>query len=193
MYKKNIEIIIAIFKSYEIFAMKNFPEEIKILMERLVGKGDISFDKTGSEKNAVMFVLVWFPHHNCFRVLSVMEANGTWGLPGGAIDAGEDAFHAATREMREETGHHLDRRFMHKEIKFTFLVTTRIYMWIYDNPHVNAVKNRAPTREIQGCEFVRLSEFMRAASVDQTTDAANIKCGPFTGKMRNCFRCVLAP
>jgi 8-oxo-dGTP pyrophosphatase MutT (NUDIX family) len=173
--------------------MKHFPKEIEMLMKNLVRKGQISFPKTGKEKNAVMFVLVWFPQHNCFRVLSVMEANGTWGLPGGAIDAGEDAFHAATREMREETGHHLDRRFMHKEIKFTFRGTTRIYMWVYDNPAAHDVKKRAPTREIQGCEFVRLSEFMRAASVDQNTEDAKIKCGPFIGKMRNCFRNVLAP
>ena len=34
---------------------------------------------------------------------------GTWGIPGGAIDAGESALNSAIRELEEETGLSLDK------------------------------------------------------------------------------------
>lgn len=42
------------------------------------------------------------------RADSASSHPGTWCFPGGSIDAGEDEYEAACREMLEETGHDLD-------------------------------------------------------------------------------------
>ncbi|MBU1246192.1 MAG: NUDIX hydrolase, partial [Patescibacteria group bacterium] len=38
------------------------------------------------------------------RFLLVKEDNGTWDLPGGGLDFGEDAKSCLKREIKEETG-----------------------------------------------------------------------------------------
>jgi len=55
------------------------------------------------------------------RILLTRRAdNGQWGLPGGAMDAGESAEEACVRELYEETGPHV------RVIKL---------IGIYSNPH----------------------------------------------------------
>jgi len=38
------------------------------------------------------------------ELLVIRRRSGEWALPGGMVDAGEEAVHAATRELEEETG-----------------------------------------------------------------------------------------
>jgi 8-oxo-dGTP diphosphatase len=39
------------------------------------------------------------------RILMVLNKNGTWSLPGGAVEAGETLKEATIREVKEETGY----------------------------------------------------------------------------------------
>lgn len=40
------------------------------------------------------------------RVLLVRQVTGSWSLPGGKVEQGEDPFDCVIREIAEETGHH---------------------------------------------------------------------------------------
>lgn len=51
----------------------------------------------------VMYALLFDENTN--KILMVFNRNGTWSLPGGAVEAGETLQEATVREVKEETGY----------------------------------------------------------------------------------------
>lgn len=50
----------------------------------------------------VVYALLFDENTN--KILMVFNRNGTWSLPGGAVEAGETLQEATVREVKEETG-----------------------------------------------------------------------------------------
>lgn len=51
----------------------------------------------------VVYALLFDENKN--KILMVFNRNGTWSLPGGAVEAGETLQEATVREVKEETGY----------------------------------------------------------------------------------------
>lgn len=51
----------------------------------------------------VVYALLFDEHTN--KILMVLNKNGTWSLPGGAVEVGETLQEATVREVKEETGY----------------------------------------------------------------------------------------
>lgn len=51
----------------------------------------------------VVYALLFDTNTN--KILMVFNKNGTWSLPGGAVEAGETLREATVREVKEETGY----------------------------------------------------------------------------------------
>ncbi|KAA9018347.1 NUDIX hydrolase [Niallia endozanthoxylica] len=51
----------------------------------------------------VVYALLFDTNTN--KILMVFNRNGTWSLPGGAVEAGETLREATVREVKEETGY----------------------------------------------------------------------------------------
>ncbi|TLS36132.1 NUDIX hydrolase [Pseudalkalibacillus caeni] len=57
------------------------------------------------EHNRVDVVYTLLLNEDKTKILVVLNRNGTWTLPGGAVEASETLTEAAVREVKEETGY----------------------------------------------------------------------------------------
>lgn len=61
---------------------------------------NLAYDKTGGSKVKNACIALFYNKH----IFLVQQKDGSWNIPGGHIDPGENSFQAAFREFREETG-----------------------------------------------------------------------------------------
>lgn len=91
-----------------------------------------------NEEGEILFIQSWL-------------SRGEWGLPGGGLDKGEDAVHAAAREVEEEVGIELEPRSLRSLfiIKFAghdeivFLATAQKSDLSNELPNKYEIKNAA--------------------------------------------------
>lgn len=130
--------------------------------------------KTGVEKNAVLVICT--PRFD--RVYMTIEKRGRWGLPGGKIDRGENAFAAACREFREETGQEFEMHRWTELNKFTHN-GTRFYVGCYA---ARLITGAITNPDIAALEFPRLDSVQRAIE-----SSAPLQCGAYRFEVRRCM------
>jgi 8-oxo-dGTP pyrophosphatase MutT (NUDIX family) len=81
---------------YQIKYLK-YKNKYLIFKEQIGGTLNIA-DKQSTFKNAC--IALFYNKH----IFLVLQKDGTWNIPGGHIDPGENSFQAAFREFNEETG-----------------------------------------------------------------------------------------
>jgi 8-oxo-dGTP pyrophosphatase MutT (NUDIX family) len=145
-------------------------------------------NKGKKPKNAVIILLVRIG--KTWRIVMNVERRGAvnrvWGFPGGGIDAGETAWDAAVRELKEETRIVLD------VMKWDFInahhftrTNTRFHVGIYTG-HV--FKGDPVTKAVSYIEWPRTENFLAALRGGPGT---LLTCGKFTLPMRRCMYSAL--
>ena len=101
-------------------------------------------------------------------LLGFIAREGQWGLPGGAVEEGEDLLRAGWRELREETGLSGDRV---KDIRKRFHDATRGQMVleasvVRDEVAAHIDPSQDPDNEFSELRFFRVTELPEAIFED---------------------------
>lgn len=139
-------------------------------------------------RNAVLLLLMPDNLGNLRLQMTVERRgqNGTYGLPGGRIERGEDPFDAAIREFKQETGEPLEHNHLDEKTMAKITVgDTRFHIAFYDKQCKNKKFSYEQNREISEILFPRLSSLIAVLSSGNHT--TTLKCGKRNLRLRRCM------
>jgi 8-oxo-dGTP diphosphatase len=107
------------------------------------------------------------------KFLITLEDNGTWEVPGGGLDWGEDPVTCVKREISEETGLKITE--ISKNPKFTFSCQHSNGNWILCLVYEVKVQNLnfTPSDECTDVKFVNLDDIKNMKVFNSVVELAN--------------------